>query len=35
MMKTYLTDVSRGAIFSFTGMDPVSFGVCAKPCDFS
>jgi hypothetical protein len=39
MRKTYLADVSRdaarGAIFSFTGMDPVSFGVCAEPREFS
>jgi hypothetical protein len=40
--KLYLTadkNVSRdavyGAIFSFTGMGPVSFGICAKPREFS
>jgi hypothetical protein len=35
MRKAYLADVSldvsRDAIFSFTGMGPVSFGICAKP----
>jgi hypothetical protein len=31
MMKTYITDISRDAIFSFTGTGPVSFGICARP----
>ena len=35
MRKMYITDVSRDAIFSFTGMGPVSFGICAKPREFS
>jgi hypothetical protein len=38
MKKMYLTDVSRDAvrdaIFSFTGMGPVSFGICARPREF-
>jgi hypothetical protein len=38
MRKMYFTDISRDAardaIFSFTGMDPVSFGICAKPCEY-
>jgi shikimate kinase len=39
MIKTYLVGVSRniscGAIFSFTGTGPVSFGICAEPREFS
>jgi hypothetical protein len=35
MRKTWLTDaarnVSHDAVFSFTGMGLVSFGICAKP----
>jgi hypothetical protein len=39
MRKTYTADISRSvsrdAIFSFTGMGPVSFGICAEPREFS
>jgi hypothetical protein len=39
MRKMYLPDVSlnvsHDAMFSFTGTGPVSFGICAKPREFS